>query len=272
MKSKVPQDIVDKLIILGKRDNFDDPSIADDYEKFRPYEYLGRIHWQGWYSVCENLPIEEHIALFKAVVMAMRYSGWDGGSVAAGIWVYRQLEEKISNNHAADVAKWAIDHSDNPWMPFGNQRDRESFLTCKDIDTSENRSGSMLFKIKLNQSSERSRREQAQQELQKQQHLAKDRRVALREKEAEAQLVRKKDHDNKRLQIILIGEQLDVANRLQLLVEHYDLPIHSFPSIWAEVEKEAIKTINKDLREKLIVRLSGFHKGPWKLLREHLEN
>ncbi len=32
------------------------------------------------------------VAKRKAVVIAMRYSGWDGGSVAAGIWIFKKLE------------------------------------------------------------------------------------------------------------------------------------------------------------------------------------
>ena len=97
MKSEVPQHIVDKLIKLGSITNLDEPDIAADFDQLRSYEYLGRIHWRGWFSVCDSLSIEEHIILLKAVVMAMRYSGWDGGSVAPGIWVFKKLEERIPN-------------------------------------------------------------------------------------------------------------------------------------------------------------------------------
>lgn len=128
MNNGVPQHIIDKLIGLGKKDNFDEPSISAEYEQFRTYEYLSRIHWREWHPVCENLPIDDHIALLKAVVMAMRYSGWDSGSVAPCHWVYGKLKDKIPQKVADDIASWMIEHSDNPWMPFGRQGERERFL------------------------------------------------------------------------------------------------------------------------------------------------
>jgi len=57
MKNEVPQQIANKLIELGSRDNLDEPSIAADFEQFRPYEHLGRIHWREWNSACESLSI-----------------------------------------------------------------------------------------------------------------------------------------------------------------------------------------------------------------------
>ena len=73
MKTTVPQEIVTKLIELGKRDDIDSPSIAIDFKCLRSYEHLSRTHWREWYPVCEELPIDDHVALLKAVVMAERY-------------------------------------------------------------------------------------------------------------------------------------------------------------------------------------------------------
>lgn len=131
MTTEVPQHIVDKLIELGRRENLDDPSIAAEFELFRQYEYLSRIHWREWYPVCEDLSIEDHTALLKAVVMAMRFSDWDSGSVAPGIWIYKKLEEKVPKTVVDEIARWIIERSDNQWMPFGRVKARELFLASK---------------------------------------------------------------------------------------------------------------------------------------------
>jgi hypothetical protein len=124
--------LLTKLIELGRLDSLDAPSIATDFEQFRPYEYLSRTGWGEWYPICESLSIDDHIALLKAVVMAMRYAGWDSGSVAPCIWVYKKLEERVSNKVAKEMATWIIDRCDNPWAPFGTQKARESFIAAKD--------------------------------------------------------------------------------------------------------------------------------------------
>lgn len=126
-------EIIKILIELGKLDNLDDPSIATAFAQFRPYEYLSRIQWREWYTVCELLSIDEHIALLKAVVMAMRYAGWDSGSVAPGIWIYKKIEERVSKKQALEIAMWVIDRCDNPWMPFGTQKARKIFVDSYDI-------------------------------------------------------------------------------------------------------------------------------------------
>ena len=272
MKNEVSQQIVNKLIELGRRDNLDEPSIAADFEQFRPYEHLGRIHWREWNSVCEGLSIEEHISLLKAVVMAMRYSGWDGGSVAPGIWVFKKLEERIPNKQVAEIAKWVIEHSDNPWMPFGNQRDRVLFIANQDIDNSEDSFGTMLLKLKFIESAERTRREQTQDELQKQQQAAKVKRLAMRKEESKAHLIRKNDQERIRMEVIAVGEPLDTVSRLRLIIQHQNIPLHSFPSTWANVPKEDLKGLDKKMRKALIERMSWHQKGPWKVLRDCLDS
>jgi hypothetical protein len=204
--------------------------------------------------------------------MAMRYSGWDGGSVAPGIWVFKKLEERIPNKQAAEIAKWVIKHSDNPWMPFGNQRDRALFITNQDIDTSEDSFGTMLLKLKFIESAERTRREQAQDELQKQQQAAKVKQLALRKEESEAHLIRKNDKERVRMEVITVGQSLDTVSRLRLIIQHQDIPLYSFPSIWANVSKEDLKGLDKKMIKALIDRMSRHQKGPWKVLRDCLDS
>lgn len=46
MNTELPKHIIEKLIELGKSDKIDDPALSADFEQFRPFEYLGRLHWR----------------------------------------------------------------------------------------------------------------------------------------------------------------------------------------------------------------------------------
>ena len=65
MKSELPQQIVGQFIELGRRENLDEPSITADFEQFRSYEYVSRMHWQDWYPTCERLSNDDHTVLMK---------------------------------------------------------------------------------------------------------------------------------------------------------------------------------------------------------------
>lgn len=264
-------EIIKKLIELGRLDNLDDPSIASDFEQFRPYEYLGRIHWREWYSVCESLSVDDHIALLKAVVMAMRYAGWDGGSVAPCIWVYKKLEERVSNKVATEMATWVIDRSNNPWVPFGTQKARALFIATKETESVDNYTGSLMLKFMFMESAGRAEREQARQEIEKEQKTAK----AIRLEERKLDVAKHQKRGDKkaqiRQQVITVGEQIGAIGRLQLIIDHKDMPLLSFPSTWTEVPLEVLKGLDEPLRKALIHRLTGQKKGPWKKLRDCLD-
>jgi hypothetical protein len=263
-------EIINKLIELGRLDNLDDPSIAADFEQFRPYEYLGRIHWREWYPVCESLAVDDHIALLKAVVMAMRYAGWDGGSVAPCIWVYNKLEERVSNKVAREMAAWVIDRCDNPWAPFGTQKARKLFIAAKDTDSADDYSGSLRLKLLLMESAECAERACLSENC-KEQHIAKAKRLEERKLDVDKHQKRKDEKAHIRRQVITVGEQMSAVGRLQLIIDNEETPLLSFPSTWAEVPLQALKGLDESLRNALVHRLTGQKKGPWKKLRDCLD-
>ncbi len=46
---------------------------------------------------------------------------------------FQKAQRRIPNKQAAEIAKWVIEHSDNQWMPFINQKDRALFIANQDI-------------------------------------------------------------------------------------------------------------------------------------------
>lgn len=264
-------EIINKLVELGRLDNLDDPSTAADFEQFRPYEYLSRTGWGEWYPICESLSIDDHISLLKAVVMAMRYAGWDSGSVAPCIWVYKKLEERVSNKVATEIAAWVIDRCNNPWVPFGTQKARKLFSATKDTGSGDNYSGSLMLKLMFMESAERAERELGRGKIEKEQQIAKVERLEKRNLDVEKYQKRKDEKAQIRRQTITVGEQMGAVARLQLIIDHKDMPLLSFPSTWAEVSLEALKGLDETLRNSLMNRLNGQQKGPWKKLRDCLD-
>lgn len=264
-------EIINKLLELGRLDNLDDPSMAADFEQFRPYESLSRTHWSEWDHICESLSVDDHIALLKAIVMAMRYAGWDSGSVAPCIWVYRKLEERVSRKVAREIAIWVIDRSNNPWAPFGTQKARESLIATKDTDFTDDDSGNLRSKLIFMESAEYSERENARQEIENEQQIVKAKRLEERNLNVEKHQERKDEKAQIRQQVITVGEQIDAVGRLQLIIDHKDMPLLSFPSTWAEVPLEALKGLDEPSRNALVHRLTGQKKGPWKKLRDCLD-
>ena len=266
MNSEVPQQIINKLIELGRRENIDDPSVSADFVQFCPYEYLGRVHWREWYPVCENLSTDDHIALLKAVVMAMRYSGWDGGSVAPGIWIYNKLTEKVPSSIANEIAQWIIERSDNEYMYFGSCRDRELFINNRQSIAA----GTTMLALKLDAAAAYAQRERAQHEIQKQQQEAKVLRLQQKEKNAAEHYLRKIENFELWQQMVGKAEQLDEIARLCLILEYPHMPLLCFPSEWAEMAPETLRKIEQNTRNLLTKRITGKMSPPWVQLCKQL--
>lgn len=268
MNTEVPQQIIDKLIELGRCDNIDAPALSPDFEQFRPYEYLGRVHWREWYPVCENLSIDDHIALLKAVVMAMRYSGWDGGSVAPGIWIYNKLTEKVPSNIANEIALWIIERSENQYMPFGSCRDRELFINNRQAIAT----GTTMLALKLDEAAAYAKRESVQHEIQQQQLEAKVLRLQQKEKNAAEHYLRKTENFEIWQQMVAEAGHLNEIARLCLILAYPHMPLLCFPREWAEMPTEILQKIDQNTRELLTKRITGKMSSPWIQLCQKIGN
>jgi hypothetical protein len=157
-------------------------------------------------------------------------------------------------------------------MPFGNQRDRVLFVTNQDIDISEERTGTMLLKLKLMDSTERAQREQAYHRLQQQQQAAKIKRLAKKKEESKNHIIRKNRQEHFRKELLAAGETLDAASRLRLIIQYQDLPVYSFPSTWANVSEAEIRGLDEETRKLLLKHIATPKNGPWRLLWEGLNS
>src|SRR5437867_3678626 len=111
-------DIVAKLVGFASRADLDDPEETSCLEEFRQRSDINRLHWRDWDQVTESLSNEELVHLLKALTVAENRLTWLGGSVAACIWVFRELERR-DLLLSLQLADWILPRTGNPYVPFG---------------------------------------------------------------------------------------------------------------------------------------------------------
>jgi len=100
-------------------------SIPIEYhEELEKLGHMNRMPPRFWEMVCYSLELQTQsvIDLLKGMVLAeAQFTGWSGGSAAAGIWLYRILQNRLRDDQDQldNIADWVLQHSDNPWEPFG---------------------------------------------------------------------------------------------------------------------------------------------------------
>jgi hypothetical protein len=263
MNAKIPQHIIDTLLVLGRMPDVDTDRLSEKFEVLRQYEFLNRLHWQDWRPVCDSLDVDSHIALLKALTLAECYGGWgNGGSVSAGIWVYHSLEEKVPYQAACDLARWVIDHNDNEYLPFGGPRKRSLFLK-RESSALSNKNGSLMLELNVEENAIKQRNDQHHIT---QNEKAKAGRIQRKKQSSEQHQVRKNKFDDVRELVLEKAAGLDPIGHLCLIIEHPDLPLDCFPTEWADVAEGIISHIDKSLCDQLVARLSKKNHGPWRQL------
>lgn len=119
MIEQVPAVALEILVRIGTSD----PGHERDsfLARVNDWEAINRLHWNTWDCALESLSQVDHEAVAKGLVIAEEAHRWCGGSVAAAIWVYRSFGRKFPA-HAESLAEWMLEHSMNPWVPFGSDR------------------------------------------------------------------------------------------------------------------------------------------------------
>lgn len=76
---------------------------------------IHRLHWKEWNMFCDKLDDDNLILLFKGIVQVENKLKWIGGSVAGGIWIYRNIENR-KLDESLQLAKWANENTNNPYL------------------------------------------------------------------------------------------------------------------------------------------------------------
>ncbi len=82
-------------------------------------ENINRLSNLIWSKELAKLTNSEIIFLFKGIVYLENEFNWTGGSVAGGIWIYREIQNRGLDNDFS-VANWSLLNSKNEYIPFGS--------------------------------------------------------------------------------------------------------------------------------------------------------
>jgi hypothetical protein len=114
-KIMIHRDIINELIKIGE----DESIISNTIEKMNPQGQIIGLSSREWYQISKLLSSTEIISLFKGVVIVEKDLQWTGGSVSAGIWIYRVIKNrKLDEDYS--IANWALKITDNEYIPFGS--------------------------------------------------------------------------------------------------------------------------------------------------------
>src|SRR5882672_11050230 len=97
--------LITRIVELGRRPDLDSPGVLQDFSDLRDHDWINRLHWKTWDVALANLATDDIVALAKALSTMEEGWHWDGGSVAAVIWVHRNLQQRDSRR-AKYVARW----------------------------------------------------------------------------------------------------------------------------------------------------------------------
>lgn len=120
MSNSIPNDFLEFMISVGESGRFD--SCSEIPLRF-PHLASGgvmRLAPQPWYDVAATLEAGRLAALVMALTIAEdAVPNFRSGSVSPVIWLLRNLAERKFDG-LDQLADWILQHSTNPYLPFGS--------------------------------------------------------------------------------------------------------------------------------------------------------
>lgn len=111
---KLEQKHIETLIIIGNV-----LEMSDNQKKFLSQsDFINRLTSNTWLSSVTHLSNNQIIDLFKGIVFSEKILNWLGGSVAGGIWIYKEIQKRKLDKELT-LANWAIKNTNNGYIPFG---------------------------------------------------------------------------------------------------------------------------------------------------------
>jgi hypothetical protein len=191
---------------------------------------------------------EDLAALIKGLTVAEKQFHWAGGSVAAAIWVFRELQKRDSGLSRV-VADWILVRTNNPYLPFGSHNrharsvdEYEAWAEC---------AARIAEKDRLKQ---------------KEEAASRAARRALRRADAERRQIEGARASQIRRDFLVDFMAKSPLERLVLIAEDAEHPVDYYPPECADVDPEVLVALDPSARQKLVERISARRRGPWKRL------
>ena len=217
-------------------------------------EDISRLHWGEWDAVIATLPVDDVVALFKIMVVLGREAHWSGGSVAAPIWIYRELLRR-DQVLGLSMADWALARTNNPYVPFGTQNGGARSLQ----EWNEFQIRKAEWKA---ENLERERR-QAEEAARKRQE---------KQKAHQERMARQAGETQHRRQLIAQMDSISLSERLCYIAEDDTHHISFYPEAFAEISDTELAAMSSDILHKLQTKLAKSGLRGWKRLHRRLMN
>ncbi|MEI6541658.1 MAG: hypothetical protein WCO86_19365 [Planctomycetota bacterium] len=248
----IPSQVVETLIEIGN--GCEGPVLSElsaKLDSLQRYDEINREHWSAWDQVTGAMPLDRLIGLAKGLTLAEDFLNWAGGSVAAVIWVFREIQKR-DDKRANEVADWILPRTQNPYVPFGrlNFRARTSDEYHRSRQWRSDYIAARL--VEENQIVMRVRAERTVRQ-QKRQWASQNRRSELR---------------------TLFRVELKQKTITEQLLQFADDQVYApefYPTCLADAATpELIHSLDDATILKIVTRLKGPRRGPWKNLKQRL--
>jgi len=285
----IESDVLDKLVAIGRSDP-DSEQVASLLEQIKHKDEVNRLSWTEWDAVTKAMPTEDVVALAKGLALAESRLRWCGGSVAAVIWVFRELRRRDPGTAEAVAewigTQWVKAGYENYWAHFPDPQElrhrRETREVTGENDAIEDelkqgwsvlawekRKHEWLVREREELRNRRERQRQEDERRAREQSLVDElEKLKSEELSLTTQLNRFRRAEDRR-RLLREAESMSLMERLQLVADR-DFDIGFYPEEWAHVEAQLLASLSQEVRQKLIGKLRERKKGPWKSLVDHL--
>lgn len=113
--SPIPPLAVTTLLEAGRRHEAEDALLLALLQRIARLSMINRMTPTEWNPIMQSLSTSDLVSLFRGVVLAEQLLNWSGGSVAAGIWVHRELMQR-DEALAVTVGAWAVQRTNNDYI------------------------------------------------------------------------------------------------------------------------------------------------------------
>lgn len=249
--SKIPEAALLNLLEIGRRYKDCEDMIRPLLKQVSTFDEVNRLHWSEWDSVTRLMGTPDVLALFRGLVLTEKRLRWSGGSVAGAIWVFRELDHRDSSLGSA-AADWALENSDNPWVPFGSDN-----LGARSSAEYRDRKAARQLQIQASLAA-----------IAESERRAAEWRSRVREQRMRAAELRRSPD---RAAFLKELSALPIPAQLKRLSCDQEFPVEWYPvRLVGAATTQILLELDQNVRLALLDKLKGRHRGPWSTFKRRL--
>jgi hypothetical protein len=245
--------IVTSLIRIGQCSSTESEVSEDCLATVADHEHVNRLPWSDWELATSSLTTADVVFLVKGLTIAESHFRWCGGSVAATIWVFRELIRRGDAGLLSELATWVFLHRGNSYLPFGTT------LYWSYEDFVDRNSPEYL--------AERERRRQRGEVLKLVQQQARiQRRAEMARKHRENRL----RGSERRVEVLQQLTELTHRDRWLRIATDWSVTLDFYPSEWTHIDDSELRLLPAETIGLLSDRLNVKCSQSWRELRKRI--